>query len=297
MKPTHGLVPYTGIVGVDPVIDHCGPITNTVLDNALLLEVLAGPDGIDPRQANCRGADYTRALNGDIRKLKIGLVTEGFDQPGADPEIRRVVRAAAAKFSDLGALVTEVSIPGHAFAQAVFAPLAFEGAVAVMMEGSGYPPGIGGLYIPSLFKAQAAWRDRADEMPDTAKLGLLAGAYFRKHHGGRFYGKARNLRATVIASYESALEDIDLLLMPTVPVKTAALPSPDSPRDYALLRSFEVLANTAQFDATGHPAMSIPCGMIDGLPVGMMLVGKYVDEATIYRCAHAFEQAVNWQSL
>ncbi len=297
MKPTHGLVPYTGIAGMDPVIDHVGPMTATVTDNALLLEVLAGADGIDPRQKNPSVKPYTEALREKVTGLKIAVVKEGFTHPVSDPTVNEKVKSAAALFEKLGATVDEVSLPMHNIAYAIWAPIAFEGATELMMKANGFGVGNGGLYIPSLLEAHAAWRQHADDLPDTVKVGMLGGEYFHKHFRGRFYAKARNLLPRAIAGYDAMLKNFDLLLMPTVPVKTAALPGPDSPREYALQRSFETLFNTAPFDATGHPAMSVPCGTIDGLPVGMMLVGKHFDEMTIYRAAYAFEQATDWTKL
>ena len=93
------------------------------------------------------------------------------------------------------------------------------------------------------------------------------------------------------------LSAYDLLLMPTTPMKATPLPPEDAPLALYLQRAFEMLANTAPFDVTGHPAMSVPCGMSDGLPVGLMLVGKRYDESTIYQAAHAFEQMADWKQL
>jgi amidase len=297
MKPTHGLVPYTGIIGMDPVIDHVGPMTATVADNALLLEVLAGPDGIDPRQYDPPVKSYTQALGGKAQGLKIAVITEGFGHPQAVPAVHEKVRSAAAHFSKLGATVKEVSLPMHQLALAIWSVIATEGPIALLMK-AGAPPGTGGLYIPSLLQAHsAAWRERADSLPDTVKFGMLLGEYFQKHFGGRFYAKARNLLPRATAAYDAVLKEFDLLLMPTVSFVAAPMPGPDSPREYTLAKSFELLPNTAPFNATHHPAMNVPCGLVDGLPVGMMLVGKRFDEMSIYRAAHAFEQTIDWRQL
>ena len=110
-------------------------------------------------------------------------------------------------------------------------------------------------------------------------------------------GRPQNLSCKLRAAYDAALDEHDLLLMPTVPLKATPLPPANSPRELYIQRAFEMLANTAPFDATGHPAMSIPCGMSDGLPVGMMLIGKHYDETTIYRAAAAFEKAGDWTKM
>ena len=113
MKPTHGLVPYTGIMPIEIYVDHTGPMTATVRDNALLLEVIAGPDGYDPRQYAPRVHPYTTLLEGGVRGLKIAVVTEGFGLPNSEPDVDASVRRAAERLRELGAVVTEVSIPMH----------------------------------------------------------------------------------------------------------------------------------------------------------------------------------------
>jgi len=114
---------------------------------------------------------------------------------------------------------------------------------------------------------------------------------------GRMYGKAMNLSRKLTASYDEALSRVDLLLMPTLPIKATPIPPSDAPRKLIVQRAHEMFANTAAFDITPHPAMSIPCGMSDGLPVGMMLVAKQYDEQSIYRAAFAFEQAKDWKTM
>src|SRR5262249_57019270 len=120
LKPTHGLVPYTGIFPIEATLDHTGPMTATVADNALLLEVLAGPDGLDPRQVNVRTAAYTDALTGDARGLKIAVVKEGFGHPNSEADVDALVRKGAATLRQLGARVDEVSIPLHLAGPAIW---------------------------------------------------------------------------------------------------------------------------------------------------------------------------------
>ncbi len=118
-----------------------------------------------------------------------------------------------------------------------------------------------------------------------------------RHHRGRFYAKAQNLARQLRLAYDQALAQCDLLLMPTVPMTAQPIPLPGAPVAEIIARAFEMVENTAPFDASGHPAMSIPCGLVDGLPVGMMLVGKYWDELTIYRAAAAFERSADWRTM
>ena len=291
MKPTHGLVPYTGIMPIELTLDHAGPMTATVADNALLLEVLAGADGLDPRQYAPRTAPYTEALGRGVDGLRIGLVKEGFGHHNSEKDVDASVRSAAAVFGKLGAKVGEVSVPMHAMGPAIWSPIALEGATELMMKGNGFGTNWRGLYVTSLIDAHSAWRHRADELSDTLKLSMLLGHYFVKHHRGHFYAKAQNLSRKLRDAYDAALADCDVLVMPTLPLKATPLPPADAPREVSIQRAFEMISNTAPFDATGHPAMSVPCGQSDGLPIGLMLIGKHWEESTIYRAAHAFEQA------
>ena len=127
MKPTHGLVPYTGIMPIEIYVDHTGPMTRTVADNALLLEVIAGPDGYDPRQYNVKTHPYASMLEGGVKGRRIGIVTEGFQQPNAEADVNTKVRAAAAHLASLGAEVTEISIPLHLAGVAIWMPIGVEG--------------------------------------------------------------------------------------------------------------------------------------------------------------------------
>ena len=297
MKPTHGLVPYTGIMPIEITLDHAGPMTNNVRDNALLLEVLAGEDGLDPRQYNVKTEDYTAALGGDARGLKIGVVKEGFGLANSERDVDAKVRQAAKVFRDLGAEVSDISLPMHTLGIAIWTPIALEGATELMMRGNGMGTNWRGLYTTSLLDAHSQWKHRADELSETLKVSMLIGHYFIKHHRGHFYAKAQNLSRKLRAAYDDALARYDLLLMPTVPLKATPLPPADAPRELVIQRAFEILPNTAPFDATGHPAMSIPCGMSEGLPIGLMLIGKHYDETTIYRAAAAFEKAGDWRRM
>ena len=297
MKPTYGLVPYTGIMPIELTIDHTGPMTATVEDNALLLEVLAGPDGLDPRQRGGQSQNYREALGQGVRGLRIGVVEEGFGHPQSMPQSDAVVREAADRLRGLGAAVETVSIPMHALGAAIWLPIAAEGATVQMMHGNGYGFNWQGQYLLSLMDAHASWRERADELSDSLKNTMLLGHYMTTRHRGRYYAKAQNLVRKLRRGYDDALSQYDLLLMPTLPMTATKLPEADAPVGELLQRSFEMLPNTAAFDCTHHPAMSLPCGMVDGLPVGLMLIGKAYDEGVIYRAASAFEQGVDWHTL
>jgi amidase len=297
MKPTHGLVPYTGIMPIEITLDHTGPMTRNVDDNALLLEVLAGEDGLDPRQYNVKTEPYTQALDGGVKGLRIGVVKESFGLPNSEPDVDVKVKKAASTLRDLGATVSDISVPMHSVGLAIWNPIILEGATELMMRGNGMGTNWRGLYTTSLLNAHSQWKHRADELSDTLKISMLVGHYFVKHYRGHFYAKAQNLSRKLRAAYDAALSQHDLLLMPTLPLKATPLPPADASRELYVQRAFEMAANTAPFDVTGHPAMSIPCGIGDGLPIAFMLVGKHYDESTIYRAAAAFEKAGDWTTM
>lgn len=298
LKPTWGLVPYTGAMPIELTIDHLGPMTRTVADNALMLEVIAGPDGLDPRQsALAEAKPYSSAIGSGCGGLRIGVLKEGFGQANSQADVDASVRRAAERFRSLGAVVADVSVPMHSLGPAIWLPIAFEGATEQMMKGNGFGFNWKGLYLTSLIDAHAGWRQRADEMPDSVKRTILIGESMIRIGRGRFYGKAQNLARKLREAYDSALSTCDLLLMPTTPMKAPLLPHVEGGgRALSVQRASENMNNTFPFDVTGHPAMSLPCAMSDGLPVGMMLVGRHFDEMTIYRAAHAFEQADDWRS-
>jgi amidase len=290
-KPTHGLVPYTGAFPIERTIDHLGPMTRTVADAALLLTVLAGPDGRDPRQPKeIPAVDYRGALTGDVSGLRVGLLAEGFGQHGSIPEADELVRSAARQLTEIGCTVGDIGVAWHRDALHVFTVIITDGAAYQMLDGNGYGLGVDGLYDPELMQHFAKQRTAAaDQLASTITASALSGHYGLTTLGGASYAKARNLLPHIRAAYDAALAQCDVLVMPTVPGTADMLPE-GNPQDVAMLaRALGKALNTAQFDITGHPAISVPAGLVDGLPVGMMIVGKRFDDATVLKVADAFE--------
>ena len=296
LKPTYGLVPYTGVFPIELTLDHVGPIAASVSDVALLLSAIAGEDGLDPRQREVRVGDYQNALERGVEGVRIGVVAEGFSLPEED--VDETVRRAADTFRELGAEVQEVSIPLHRDGIHIWNAIAIEGATELMVRGNGMGTNWEGHYSTSLLDAY--WRGRtalAGELSETVKLTMLTGQYMREAYGGRYYARARNLARRLRAAYDAALERADLLLMPTLPMKATKIPAPDAPREEVVARALEMIPNTCPFDVSGHPAMNVPCGTSEGLPVGMMLVGRKWDEETVLRAARAFEKTGAYRAL
>ena len=296
LKPTHSLVPYTNIVGIDNTIDHAGPMARTVADAALTLEVIAGKDPLDPRQGEVPVQRYTEALGRDVKGLRIGVVGEGFGIVGSEPDVDAGVRKALEILREMGAEVVDVSIPEHKQGPAVLWSIVSEGASTLLhANGMGYH--WQGLYNPGLMETLGKFRRaQANDFPPTVKMVLICGTYMSERYHGAIYAKAQNLRRVVRAAYDRALEQVDILAMPTTPMKAHEY-IPDLDIKGTVTHGWDMLANTAPFNMTGHPGLNVPCGKSNTLPIGLMLIGRHFDDATLFRAADAFERQVNWETL
>jgi len=298
LKPTHGLVPYTGVMPIEPTLDHCGPLGATVEDVARLLTAIAGPDERDPRQIDCKTQDYLGGLRGDAQGLKIAVVREGFDCADSAPDVDKKVKAALDRLRQGGATVEDISIPMHTAGYDIWTGIIVEGATEVMIKGNGMGYGWEGTYTTSLLDAYArGWRSRPNDMAETVKLVLFMGEYMHRYYHGRFHAKAQNLKWALRQAYDDVLARFDLLAMPTIRFLPTPIPADGSPREEYVARALDMVGNTCPFDASGHPAMNIPCGKSDGLPIGLMLVGRRYDEATVLRAAAAFEKTGDWTKM
>ncbi|XP_078596379.1 urethanase-like isoform X5 [Branchiostoma floridae x Branchiostoma japonicum] len=257
LKPTYGLVPYTGCVPVDITLDHVGPMARTVDDVALMLEVIAGYDnGLDPRQpANLTVPEYTKQLTGDLGGIRVGLLKEGF----GTSHIYNVIN---------------------------------EGCLETMIKGNGLGVGWKGFYPTSMLDALAkGYRSRANDMPPTGKFTYLLYDCITTNYGNRFYAKGQNLSRMLTHAYNQALSRYDVIIMPTIPFKATKLPNKDisTSEICKMALNFGQMSNVCPFNVTGHPALSINAGFSQGLPVGMMIVGRHFEDATVLKVAHAFE--------
>ena len=293
-KPTYGLVPYTGAFPIEQTIDHVGPITRTVADAAMMLNVIAGPDGLDPRQpGDLTPEDYVAALARGADGLRIGVVFEGFGHPNSEPAVDDAVRAAVETLRGAGLSADDVSIPWHAHGARIWDVIATEGATVQMIDANGYGLNWQGLYDPELMEYYGnRWRADAGQFSETVKLVVLAGRYAIDRYQAKYYAMARNLVPQLRAAYDEALQRYDVLVMPTLPVQASILPPDGASREEVIPRALEMITNTCVTDVTGHPACSVPAGLAGGLPTGMMIIGRHWDDATVLRVAHTFEQVV-----
>jgi amidase len=184
----------------------------------------------------------------------------------------------------------------HLDAIHVWNAIAIEGATEQMMKGNGYGINWEGFYDTALMDVYGnGWRARPDDLSETVKLVMLLGEFMNRNYHARYYAKAQNIRYALVAAYDSALAQADVLVMPTLPQRATKLPAPDCAREENIEAALNMLPNTAPFDTSGHPAMNVPCAMSDSSPIGMMIVGKRYDDATVLRVAKAFEGLGDWK--
>jgi amidase len=297
-KPTYGLVPYTGIFPIELTLDHIGPMARTVADCALMLDSIAGEDGLDPRQSGVRVQPYFEGIEVGAAGLRVGVLREGFGIPDAsEPDVDAAVRAAAEALAGAGAEVEEVSVPMHRDGLAIWNAIATEGATDLMVRGDAFGTNHKGHYTTDLVDFYGrARRARGSDYSVTVKLTVLLGHHLSETYNHHYYAKAQNLGRRLRAEYAAALETCDVLLMPTTAMKAMRIPVGGSVGD-VLAAALGNLHNTAPFDVTGNPALSVPCGMSDGLPVGMMLVGRHFDDATVLRAGHAYQATVGAEAV
>jgi amidase len=261
------------------------------LDCALFLEMIQGKDGLDFRQSACPNTlpSYTERLKDCPSPLNVGIVKEGFDWEVSEPEVDRHVRKALQKASKAHNIkLEEISIPLHRQGIHFWNGIGIEGTFLTMVRDEGLGHGHLGYYDSHLASFYGpARRNKGFDYSPTVKLVILLGDFMRSTHTGRFYAKAQNLRWTLKSAYDEALKNYHVLAMPTTPMRPFRIQHFNTAEtlDYGL----RPLLNTAPFDVSSHPAISIPACTLDGLPVGLMLIAKPFDELTLLQAAYALE--------
>lgn len=292
LKPSYGLVPYTGILPIERTIDHAGPMARTVEDIALLLEVIAGEDGLDSRQSGLESKPYVQSLTGNANGVKVGVVREGFNWEGiSEEDVDRIVKESANSLIYAGALVEEISIPMHRDGIHLWNVIGTEGLTSLMVKENGMGTNWKGHYTTRFLDIYGKSRKtRANEFAQTVKLTMLLGQYMQDQYNGKYYAVAQNTARKLKQAYDIAFEKYDVLIMPTTPMKATTIPSPGISIAEDISNSLGMIQNTAPFNLTGHPAMNVPCGKSGKLPVGMMIVGRIGEDDKVIQVAHAFEQ-------
>jgi amidase len=306
LKPTFGLVSHFAVgFAAEQSVDHVGPMARTVPDVAAALQAVAGYDDNDPRQRRGipESIDALSDLDGGVRGLRIGLLEEGFAEP-IEPDVAGGVLAAVSTLEKLGAEVTRISIPQHAQIDSVYAALVFEGARAIRDVGF-FGIGAKAYYPASIIAAiDRMWRAHGDMLPPRTKFNHLVAELSRRSYHGGVYAKAHNVRPSYVAAFDRALAKVDVLVLPTVrdiaPLVEDVPGDPTEAIRVNLWRNWMLTPmayNTKPTNYTGHPALAVPCGKVDGMPISLQLIGNFLADPLLLRVAYAYQKAVDWQAM
>ncbi|HEY3673012.1 MAG TPA: amidase family protein [Acidimicrobiia bacterium] len=297
MKATHGLVPSYGLSYMDHTLDHIGPMTRTVADNAAMLQVMAGSDWRDPQwvRGDIVVGDYVGAAGEGVEGLRIGVLTESLAPVGVTPDVAEVFERAQKTFTSLGATISEVSVPLWPDAFAI------EGmalGVGLTMMAHSYGQGYGhmGRIDPYALSANAAQTTlQADDLPAYLQASMIAADYLHDKYLNHYYGKAHNLRLELRRQIDALFEDVDLIITPTTPTVAHELldrPADDAEMLQRMMESIGAVSNTCALDLSGHPGLSVPAGTgAHDLPVGVQIIGPRFADALVYQAGFAFEAA------
>jgi aspartyl-tRNA(Asn)/glutamyl-tRNA(Gln) amidotransferase subunit A len=291
IKPTYGRVSRFGLVAFASSLDQVGPFTRTVWDAAAILNALSGHDRLDATSAPIDVPDFTAALTGDVKGLRIGVPREYFVE-GMEPGVRDAIDAAARTLEKMGAVVyTDVSLPSTPHALAVYYIIAPSEASANLARYDGVKYGFSYLDGESMWENME--RTRQFGFGDEVKRRIMLGTYaLSAGYYDAYYVKAQQVRTLIRREFDAAFERFDLLLTPTTP--TVAFKLGEKADDPLAMYLNDVC--TLPVNIAGLPGISVPAGFSEGLPVGLQLLAKPFDEATLLRAAHAYEQATDWSS-
>ncbi|TCP24119.1 aspartyl/glutamyl-tRNA(Asn/Gln) amidotransferase subunit A [Scopulibacillus darangshiensis] len=284
LKPTYGRVSRFGLVAFASSLDQIGPITRTVEDNAYLLQTISGHDDYDSTSANVDVPDFSSFLTGDIKGLKIAVPKEYLGE-GVDSKIKDHVLAALKQLEALGATWEEVSLPHSKYALATYYLISSSEASANLARFDGVRYGVRAEAenLLEMYK-----KTRSEGFGDEVKRRIMLGTFaLSSGYYDAYYKKAQQARTLIKQDFEKVFEKYDVIIGPTTP--TPAFKIGENIDDPLTMYANDIL--TIPVNLAGVPAISVPCGLTNGLPVGLQIIGKPFDEGTIYRTAHAYEQA------
>lgn len=285
LKPTYGRVSRYGLVALSSSFDQIGPFAVNVTDAARVLQVIAGHDERDSTSANVPVPDYQAALTGSCRGLRIGLPREAFGE-GLQDGVRAAVEAAVARMQAAGAVVTPVSLPHVPYHISTYYILMMAEASSNLARYDGVRFGHRSAEARDLHDVYTA--SRSEGFGAEVKRRIMLGTYvLSAGYYDAYYRKAQKVRRLIQKDFFDAFAGVDVIVMPTSPTTAFKIGErADDPLTMYLSDIYTVSANLA-----GVPAISVPCGTVDGLPVGVQFIGKQFDEATILNAAYALEQA------
>ncbi len=288
LKPTYGRVSRFGLVAFASSLDQIGPITNTVEDNAALLEAISGLDPMDGTSANIEVPAFTEGLTGDIKGLRIAVPKEYLGE-GVSEEVRNSVLASLKVLESLGATWDEVSLPHSKYALATYYLLSSSEASANLARFDGVRYGYRSKHDENLIDMYK--HTRAEAFGKEVKRRIMLGTFaLSSGYYDAYYKKAQQVRTLIKKDFEDIFESYDVIVGPTTP--TTAFKIGEKTSDPLTMYVNDIL--TIPMNLAGVPAISVPCGVSsEGLPFGLQIIGKHFDESTVYRVAHAFEQSTD----
>ncbi len=290
MKPTYGLVSRYGLIAFASSLDQIGPLTTDVTDSALVLSQIAGYDRRDSTSLNVKIPDYSKSLEEGLDGFRIGVPREYFTE-GIAPNVEKSIREAISILEGLGAKVSETSLPHSSFALAVYYIIAPSEASANLSRYDGVK------YGHSDRNAETMWegleRTRQDGFGPEVKRRIMLGTYaLSSGYYDAYYLKAQKVRTLIRGEFEEAFKEFDVLAMPTSPSTAFNLgDKTDDPLQMYLNDIFTIPANIA-----GIPAISVPGGFVEGLPVGLQFMSGALQEQKLFQAAYAYEQATDWHT-
>jgi aspartyl-tRNA(Asn)/glutamyl-tRNA(Gln) amidotransferase subunit A len=286
LKPTYGRVSRWGVIAFASSLDQVGPITRNVRDAALMLEVIAGVDARDATSLDVPVPTYTAAITGDVKGLRVGIPHEFFAAT-IDDEIRAAIEKAKAALVERGAKLVEISLPNTQHALSAYYIVAPAEASSNLARYDGIRFGKSASGAKNLMDLYT--RSRGQGFGVEVKRRIMLGAYaLRSGYYDAYYKKAQQVRTLIKQDFDRAFAQVDVVLTPVTPTNAFKLNSKATPLDMYLGDIFTLSCNLA-----GLPGMSVPCGLtVDNLPIGVQLLGKPLDEATLLRTGAAIEAAV-----
>jgi len=290
MKPTYGAVSRFGLIAFASSLDQIGPLTKTVQDNALVLNAIAGYDPMDSTSVAYEKPDYTKFLVNDIKGLKIGVPREYLGE-GIDQDVARGIRAGIQTLIDLGAEVSECSLPHTEYAIPAYYLIATAEASSNLARYDGVRYGYRAEVddVLGMFK-----KTRAEGFGQEVKRRIMLGTYaLSSGYYDAYYLKAQKVRTLIKQDFDKAFERFDVLLSPTAP--TPAFKFGEKSANPLAMYLSDI--TTVPINLAGIPAISIPAGFVNGMPIGMQFMGKAFDEGTLYRVAYTFEQNTHYHTL
>ena len=291
LKPTYGLVSRYGLVAFASSLDQIGPLTGDVTDSALVLNAIAGHDSRDSTSIDYEVPDYTRALEDGVKGMRIGVPKEYFVE-GLQPGVEEAVRTAIGVLEGLGARVEETSLPHTGHALAVYYIIAPSEASANLARYDGVKYGYSAPEAASMWDALD--RTRQDGFGPEVKRRIMLGTYaLSAGYYDAYYLKAQRVRTLIAGEFRAAFEEFDVLVTPTSP--SVAFRLGEKTADPVQMYLNDVLTMPANI--AGIPAISLPAGLADGLPVGLQLLAAPLREETLFQAAYAYEQATSWHRL